>query len=108
GLGGVTTDSDTVIVRYTLAGDANLDGQVSSSDFDLLASNFNQTASVWSAGDSNYDGNVNMLDFNLLSVNYGASLPAATLGTLVPEPFGAATACAAVALSMRRCRRWLV
>ncbi len=80
-------------MRYTLAGDANLDGKVNASDFDALASNYGKSgANLWTKGDFNYDGLVNVVDFNLLASNYNAALSApalsapAPLGTLVPEP----------------------
>ena len=51
-------------LRYTFAGDANLDGIVNGTDFTLLAGNFNLSNRYWSQGDFNYDGKVNGLDFN--------------------------------------------
>ena len=83
---GITTDSSTVIVRYTYAGDANLDKTINTSDFTQLAAHFNQSSSTWFNGDFNYDGTVNALDFNLLASNFGQTLAAPVLGTLVPEP----------------------
>src|SRR5437764_9658986 len=75
-------------VAYTYFGDANLDGQVTSGDFDTVAANFNlQTGGNWSLGDFNNDGAVNALDFNAVATNYGAApLGATALSTLVPEP----------------------
>jgi hypothetical protein len=64
------------LIRYTVSGDANLDGRVNSVDFTLLAMNFNQSDRRWSQGDFNYDANVNALDFNALASNYGSSLAA--------------------------------
>ena len=79
--------SQSILIKYTLYGDANLDGVVNTSDFMLLTSHFG-TANVWDNGDFNYDGVVNALDFNALAKNFGQSLPSAGsgLGTLVPEP----------------------
>ncbi len=37
---GVTVDDTAVVIRYTLAGDANLDGQVNTLDFAMLAGDF--------------------------------------------------------------------
>jgi hypothetical protein len=77
-----------VVVRYTLAGDSNLDGRVNAIDFNALASSFGGvTNQVWVQGDFNYDGSVSSADFSALAVNFGSSiLPSAALGTLVPEP----------------------
>jgi hypothetical protein len=40
---------------FTLLGDANLNGVVNSSDFNILAANFNQSIAGWGQGDFNYD-----------------------------------------------------
>ena len=88
--GGATVDGTAILLRYTLLGDANLDGSVTSADFVELAQNFGKASPVWCAGDFNYDGNVNALDFNALASNYGQSLAQATLidqqMSLIPEP----------------------
>jgi hypothetical protein len=99
-----------VLVRYTYAGDANLDGVVNSGDFSALATSFNSTSGIWGIGDFNYDGVVNALDFNLLAVNYGlptlpAPEPGAALGALVPEPSGALLALGGLTCVIRRRRR---
>jgi hypothetical protein len=84
-------------VRYTLNGDANLDGKVNALDFNALATSFgvNAGASVWNGGDFNYDGNVDTTDFTALAQNFNQVLPSAppappigsaSLGSLVPEP----------------------
>ena len=91
---GVTTfdgqpvTGSTVLVKYTYAGDANLDGIVNAQDFDALAAHYGTSSDVWTQGDFNYDGTVNTIDFNVLASNYNLNIaPAApVLGTLVPEP----------------------
>jgi len=56
---------------YTLLGDANLDGKVNGTDFNLMAANFNQSVTNgWDEGDFNYDGKVNGNDFVLLAANF--------------------------------------
>jgi autotransporter-associated beta strand protein len=82
---GQSVDGTAVLVRYTLYGDANLDGTVDTVDFNNLASNFSQSGN-WSQGDFNFDGVVDTVDFNLLAANFSQSLPASGLGSLVPEP----------------------
>jgi len=63
--------SGQIEVKYTLLGDANLDGKVNGIDFNLLAANFNQSVTDgWDKGDFNYDGKVNGIDFNLLAENF--------------------------------------
>ncbi|HEX4053762.1 MAG TPA: PEP-CTERM sorting domain-containing protein [Tepidisphaeraceae bacterium] len=61
-------------VKYTLYGDANLDGSVNSIDFGDLAANFGKSGKVWDQGDFNYDGVVNSVDFGLLAGNFGKSV----------------------------------
>ncbi len=90
-------------MRFTLAGDANLDGVVNTTDFMALAGNFNGTGKFWSAGDFNYDAKVNALDFNAVATNFGGNVgggfAAPSLGAHVSSastPFSSAAPIAAV------------
>jgi autotransporter-associated beta strand protein len=86
-MGQPVNDNTAILVRYTLAGDANLDGTVDLTDFTFLAANFNKTGgAVWLNGDFNYDGNVDLTDFTFLAADFNQSVPAGGLGTIVPEP----------------------
>jgi hypothetical protein len=58
-------------VKFTLLGDANLDGKVNATDFGIVAAEFGKTVSGWDMGDFNYDGSVNGTDFGDLSANFG-------------------------------------
>jgi autotransporter-associated beta strand protein len=58
-------------VKYTLYGDANLDGIVNGEDFTILAANLGRSVSGWDRGDFNYDGTVSGEDFTLLTANLG-------------------------------------
>lgn len=103
----VVTTGPSFVVRYTLLGDANLNGTVNIGDFSVLASNFNQPG-LWTAGDFNYDGQVNIGDFSLLASNFNRSVSPATgaRGAAVPEPTAAAGALIAIAaLAARRGKR---
>ncbi|HEX4054904.1 MAG TPA: dockerin type I repeat-containing protein [Tepidisphaeraceae bacterium] len=71
GISGIT--SGQLEVKYTLYGDANLDGSVNSIDFGDMAANFGKSGKVWDQGDFNYDGVVNSVDFGLLAGNFGKS-----------------------------------
>jgi len=121
-----TLTSGQVEVMYTLLGDANLDGLVNGSDFNILAANFNKSITGWDQGDFNYDGLVNASDFNALAANFnqgvsGADVSAGDVAALdafaaanglslptssVPEPASAAmTVMAGLGILRRRRRR---
>ena len=69
GAGGVTA-------RYTLFGDADLNGSVNFNDFLILQNNFGQ-AGVFSQGDFDGNGAVNFNDFLALQNNFGQSVTGA-------------------------------
>jgi hypothetical protein len=88
---GQTVDNTSVLVRYTIYGDANLDGVVDTLDFNSLAANFGKSGQSWSAADFNFDGVVDTLNFNNLAASFGQQISASTassadVGALVPEP----------------------
>jgi hypothetical protein len=110
-------------VKYTLYGDANLDGVVNGSDFTILAGSLGKSVNGWDKGDFNYDGVVNATDFTMLIGNLGKSangadvtLPASDYAAIdafaeanglmadVPEPasFGLLGLAAAGVLARRR------
>jgi hypothetical protein len=117
--------SGQVEVKFTLYGDADLDGAVTGSDFTILASNLGKSVSGWDQGDFDYDGVVSGSDFTLLVSNLGRqangaaiTLPAADYAAIdafaaanglmadVPEPGCAALiAMAGIGVSARRRRR---
>ena len=105
-LRGQTIDSTSVLIRYTVSGDANLDGTVNLTDFTILAANFNGTAKRWAQGDFNYSGNVDLTDFTFLASNFNQSLAAQTVAAVVPEPGGAALALLVAAGWAARRRRF--
>ena len=85
---GQSVTGTSVLIAYTLAGDANLDGVVNALDFNAIASNFGAVSGkFWYQGDFNYDGITNTADFTALASNFNQP-PVMTpaLGTLVPEP----------------------
>jgi alpha-L-arabinofuranosidase len=63
--------SGTIEIKYTLLGDANLDGLVSGDDFSILAGNLGRAVSGWDKGDFTYDGLVSGDDFSALVGNLG-------------------------------------
>jgi hypothetical protein len=71
---GQQIDSTAVLLKYTLYGDADLNGNVNLGDFNRLAANFGQSPRRWSQGDFTFDQNVNLDDFNRLAANFGMSV----------------------------------
>jgi autotransporter-associated beta strand protein len=65
--------SGTIEVKYTLLGDANLDGTVDGNDFTILIANLGKVGSSWDQGDFDYDGAVSGSDFTDLIRNLGDS-----------------------------------
>ena len=68
-----------------LDGDANLDGFVDVSDFNIWNGNKFTGSTGWCSGDFNADGVVDVSDFNLWNVNKFSS---ADSTASVPEPAG--------------------
>jgi hypothetical protein len=56
-----------VLVKFTYAGDANLDGQVDIGDLGLLSGKWQQSGQDWFGGDFTYDGTVDIADLGLLA-----------------------------------------
>jgi hypothetical protein len=115
---GVSVMSSSVLVMYTYAGDANLDGLVSGDDYSAIDFSILVPGSYgWVNGDFNYDGRItgddySAIDFSLLA--QGAPFPtgggASGIAGInaVPEPAAAGvflvTAAALVRLPPRRRR----
>ena len=107
-----------LLVKYTYAGDANLDGQVDVTDLGALATKW-QSSAEWSGGDFNYDGFVDVTDLGKLATNWQAGVPTAAPmtfgqalasvglgGASVPEPAGIGfVGLALMGLAKRRLRR---
>jgi hypothetical protein len=70
---GQTVDASCVLVKFTYAGDANLDGRITGDDYSAIDFNILLPgASGWWNGDFNFDGLVtgddySLIDFNLLA-----------------------------------------
>jgi hypothetical protein len=63
--------SGQIEIKYTLLGDANLDGTVNGSDFSILAANFGLGVTNWDQGNFLYGSSVNGSDFSALAANFG-------------------------------------
>ena len=86
--GGVPMATNHVFNFVFLRGDANNDGTVNLTDFNILAGNFGQSNRTYSQGDFDYDNAVTLADFNILAGSYGDG-PGATLadGDLTGDGF---------------------
>ena len=71
---GRAVDETTMLARYTLEGDTNLDGAVTVTDFMRLRESLAE-AGDWVEGDFDYDGRVTPRDYVMLRRNFGESLP---------------------------------
>jgi len=84
-MGRAGVDGSSVLARYTVAGDANLDGIVNFLDLVALAQHYGVTVSDqpggswWFSGDFTYDGVVNFADLVKMAQNYGGALPDAAV-----------------------------
>jgi hypothetical protein len=63
--------SGEIEVKYTLLGDANLDGVVNGADFSILAANFGKGLTNWDQGNFLFTPAVNGTDFSALARNFG-------------------------------------
>jgi hypothetical protein len=122
--------SGQIEIKYTLLGDANLDGSVTGNDFTILIGNFgksflpNGNAVGWDDGDFEYSGSVTGNDFTDLLGNLGKTaqgtavvLPASDWAAVdafaaandlmadVPEPASAGLAVIAAMGALARRRR---
>src|SRR5205085_4867210 len=59
--------------KYTYLGDANVDGQVNSDDFNQFLAGFNGGGDkIWLNGDFDYDNDVDSDDFNFFLLGFNA------------------------------------
>jgi hypothetical protein len=75
---GQTVDQTTVIVKYTVKGDANLDGRLNIEDYGRIdsfvgLSQGNPSVNCWFNGDFNYDGKIDVLDYGIIDSLIGLS-----------------------------------
>ncbi len=84
---GEPVDTSSILIRYTLTGDLNLDQQINADDYALVDSGFATHAASYQFGDINLDGTINADDFFLIDrafSNQGVILSAHS--SSVPEP----------------------
>lgn len=107
-------DAGGAVVKYTYAGDANLDGAVDITDLGRIATYWQHNGD-WTAGDFNYDTHIDIADLGILASNWqqGLSNPSAMSfnqalaaigfgGATVPEPTACLALFGAVSLLLSR------
>ena len=111
---GITNGSDLTLWREVagsvnnasggayLVGDANLDGFVDASDFNIWNGASFTNVAAWSSGDFNADGVVDASDFNIWN---GSSFQSSDGIAIIPEPAGAGLAFVAAMMAITGLRR---
>ena len=79
---GIDTMPNTIELKYTLIGDANLDTNVNSADLQILLFGLNRPG-AWDQGDFNYDGQVNSADLQAILFTLNTSLGSQAAATPV-------------------------
>jgi len=71
--GGFAINPGDTLIRHTLDGDADLNGNVDIADFSRIAASFDAAGKVWTTGDSTYDNVTDIVDFAGLAANFNQS-----------------------------------
>jgi hypothetical protein len=115
---GVPIDATSLLMKYTILGDTDLNGELDFDDYARIDAGFLGTGTLWIEGDFNYDGVVDFDDYAIIDNNFlilnsrpGGWTPD-LLGvagldsgiTFIPEP-SAVGLCALVTVLARRRRR---
>jgi autotransporter-associated beta strand protein len=97
--GGRAVDGNAILVRYTVLGDANLDGRVDGTDYSLLQRSYGKTSGAfWDQGDFNYDGKVDLRDALILRAHYSQVLAQPAFSRTAANPLQTVPEPASVAL----------
>jgi hypothetical protein len=98
---GRAVGASAVLVRYTMSGDATLDGRADFNDLVAVAQHYNQSAGAnpisWSEGNVNYDDRVDFNDLVSLAQHYNQALSLTAATPAAPAPAVAAPAPAVAA-----------
>lgn len=92
---------NSVILKYTWYGDANLDGKVDNSDLAIIQNGMAKHLTGWENGDFNYDGVINADDLALYDLGLARQTTVLN-GGVVPEPAALGIAGAALIFCTRR------
>ncbi len=63
---GVAVDANSILIKFTIDGDTNLDGSVDSLDENAIVAHWQQSGMLYYEGDDDYSGHVNSLDLNFV------------------------------------------
>jgi probable HAF family extracellular repeat protein len=83
---GVGHAGGDVLVKYTYAGDANLDGVLNIDDYTRIDSSIGLGRKGWSNGDFNYDGKINVDDYIIIDANIDNQGPPFTNSSSLEPP----------------------
>jgi len=86
---GQAADSNTILIKYTYAGDLNLDGRITLDDYLQMDTAYVMgLPAIYSNGDLNYDGTINGADYAIIDANIyaqGTPLSAAMISLHAAE-----------------------
>ena len=71
--GGISVDSNSILIAQELLGDSNIDGKVDLTDLSTVLNNFGSTSAAWTSG--NFDGatTIDLTDLSDVLNNFGAT-----------------------------------
>ncbi|HEY7088522.1 MAG TPA: PEP-CTERM sorting domain-containing protein [Tepidisphaeraceae bacterium] len=98
---GQSVDTSSILVKYTYAGDSDLDGDADGVDIGTWATNFTGELGgtgtmVWTQGDWDYDGDVDGVDAGLWAQAFTGELGGQGLGEIVVDDPNIAPGAAAI------------
>jgi len=88
--GSQTVGANSILVKYTWNGDANLDGRVNADDYFVADSGYITQKGGWCNGDFNYDGVMNADDYFLIDSAFIGQNGLLSAGTAVQGAMGRA------------------
>jgi hypothetical protein len=110
---GRTVNNDSVLIRYTYPGDTDLNGEVTTDDFDNWKKGYIKHETGWLHGDLDYSGDITTDDFDLWKQGYVKHYPpmgdgsggGSVVSSAVPEP-GSLILLALGVLGLLGCSLW--
>jgi hypothetical protein len=79
-------DGSAVLIRYTFAGDSDLDHQIDADDFFNIDAGISAGTPTWFYGDFNYSGSIDADDYFAIDSSYNKnSIPLTSPPLLPPE-----------------------